>query len=313
MKKYLIVIVTMLLLFPGCKKDSVPKEAPSIIKVEKCPYRKVDLGLSVMWANCNVGADSPYDFGDTYSWGETTAPIGYDSKAHKWNKYFKDMVFHTADYKTALEECDDVAFIKGGDKWRMPSRSEMEELMATRNNPDYKWLQVNGEHTPYSGWSVTYLVNKKSIFLPTGWIGDDPFLYLMGYYWTATGNATEMDYAWNFDFDNIFASMHINHRSMKMAIRPVYGDRVKVNGISLDKTDVTLAENSTLERPSDVLLSATIVPRNAFEAGVAWSSSNPDVAWVFDGHVVAASKGTTKITATSIDGGFSATCEVRVQ
>ena len=312
MKKYLTIIATVLFLFPGCNTDPLPEDDTVIDPDDAGLYDKVDLGLSVMWANLNVGASAFSDLGDTYSWGETNEPIGYDSNGWKWKKYYLDEVFHTADYKTALEESDDVAHISGGGKWRMPSKSEMEELIATRTNPDYKWWYANGENAPYCGWSITYLVNGNSIFLPTGGKEDDPFLYLMGYYWTATRYAEDMDYAWYFDFDNHFASIHTNHRSMKMAVRPVYGDRVKVTGITLDKAAVVLAENSTLEMPSDVLLSAEVFPQDAFEPGVAWSSSNPGVAWVFDGHVVAVSKGTTTITATSTDGGFTATCEVLV-
>ncbi|MBQ1169107.1 MAG: Ig domain-containing protein [Bacteroidales bacterium] len=122
-----------------------------------------------------------------------------------------------------------------------------------------------------------------------------------------------MNYAWYFDFDKNFMSVPRGHRSIKMAVRPVWGDRVAVTGISLDRSSSTLALTSTPDMFSDVLLSATVYPQDAFEKGVAWSSSNPGVAWVFDGHVVAVSKGTTTITATSTDGGFTATCEVLVK
>ena len=309
MIKRVLVIISVLLLSSGCGKEPVQPGREEDTEI----YSKVDLGLSVMWANRNVGAAVFSDLGDTYSWGETTAPIGYDVEGGKWDKYFLDLLYHTADYKTALEECDDVAYTIAGEKWRIPSKYEMEELLATRNNPDYQWWYVNGENTPYCGWSIKYLVNGNSIFLPTGWKGDDPFLYMRGYYWTSTGYKEDMDYAWHLEFDNHFTSMYRDHRSIKMAVRPVWGDRVTVTGISLDRTSITLALNSTSYMSSDALLSATVYPQDAFEGGVVWSSSSPDVAWVFDGHVVAVSKGTTTISATSTDGGFSATCEVLVK
>lgn len=307
--KRVLVIISVLLLFPGCGKELVQPGREE----EREVYKKVDLGLSVLWADCNVGAAVFSDLGDTYSWGETTAPIGYDAEGVKWDKYYLDEVYHTTDHKTALEECDDVAHLTAGGKWRIPSKNEMEELVATRNNPDYQWWYANGENAPYCGWSITYLVNGNSIFLPTGWHGDDPFLYLRGYYWSSTGYKEDMNYAWYFDFDKNFMSVPRGHRSIKMAVRPVWGDRVAVTGIALDRSSSTLALTSTPDMFSDVLLSATVYPQDAFEKGVAWSSSNPGVAWVFDGHVVAVSKGTTTITATSTDGGFTATCEVLVK
>ncbi len=82
--------------------------------------------------------------------------------------------------------------------------------------------------------------------------------------------------------------------------------QVPVTGISLNKSSGSIAVGS-----SDVL-TATIVPTNASNKGVAWTTSNSAVATVSNGEVTGVSAGTATITATSADGGFTATCEYTV-
>ncbi len=78
-----------------------------------------------------------------------------------------------------------------------------------------------------------------------------------------------------------------------------------VTGVSIDKTTDTISVGSTSQ------LTATVTPSSATEKGVTWSSSNTAVATVSDkGLVKAVSSGTATITATTVDGGYTATCEV---
>ena len=44
----------------------------------------VDLGLSVLWASCNVGAESPEEYGGYYAWGEIEEKAEYDWSTYKW-------------------------------------------------------------------------------------------------------------------------------------------------------------------------------------------------------------------------------------
>ena len=44
----------------------------------------VDLGLSVKWATCNVGASSPSDWGCRFAWGETEPKSEYSWKNYKF-------------------------------------------------------------------------------------------------------------------------------------------------------------------------------------------------------------------------------------
>ena len=82
----------------------------------------VDLGLSVNWRSCNIGADSPTDPGETYSWGETSEPLSGDNCKKKYN--------NEEGGKRVLDLEDDTAHYRLGGKWRMPTYEEFEELKA---------------------------------------------------------------------------------------------------------------------------------------------------------------------------------------
>ena len=79
-----------------------------------------------------------------------------------------------------------------------------------------------------------------------------------------------------------------------------------VKSISLDKSSVELKEGE------EVTLKATILPNNATNKSISWSSSDNSVATVKDGRVYAITAGSAIITATTADGGKTATCSVTV-
>ena len=79
-----------------------------------------------------------------------------------------------------------------------------------------------------------------------------------------------------------------------------------VTGVKLDKTTLSLVEGATAQ------LNATVLPENASEKGVTWSSDKPEIATVQDGVVTAVAPGTATITVTTDDGGKTAKCEVTV-
>ena len=81
----------------------------------------------------------------------------------------------------------------------------------------------------------------------------------------------------------------------------------RVASVSLDKATLTMKDGE------EQTLTATILPENADDKSVSWSSSAPDVASVDqNGKVTAIKKGTATITVTTVDGGKTATCEVTV-
>lgn len=132
-------------------------------------HKYVDLGLSVKWADRNIGARSPEHFGDYFAWGETEPKSNYSISNYKWNngdetdftKYCINSIYGYngfTDDKTILDKEDDAAYINWGDKWRMPTQIELVELIY---NCKWEWTTSNN----VNGYLVTGL-NGNSIFLP---------------------------------------------------------------------------------------------------------------------------------------------------
>lgn len=130
----------------------------------------VDLGLSVKWACCNIGATKPEEYGGYYAWGETEEKSNYTGDTYKWGytdgtitgwnvtKYCVHESCGNVDNKTVLEPADDVAHVKWGGSWRMPTLDEIRELV---NRCSWEWTSLNG----VDGYRVTG-PNGNSIFLP---------------------------------------------------------------------------------------------------------------------------------------------------
>ena len=115
--------------------------------VEDVDERAIDLGLSVRWASCNVGATAPEEFGTYFSWGDTTG--GYTN--YNWAEYpysignTNTVTKYTPsgtyrDDRTTLIAFDDAAYINWGETWRMPTKEEWQELI---DNCTFKYETVN--------------------------------------------------------------------------------------------------------------------------------------------------------------------------
>ena len=183
MKRIIISLFALMAImaFSSCEKE----------KEDKHDY--VDLGLSVKWATCNVGANKPEEYGDYYAWGETSTKESY----YQFGIFFKNggfMKYSTnelfafngiTDNKTTLDLEDDVANAKWGGSWRMPTQAEFNELI---NNCTWNFTTQNGVY----GYKVTS--NKtgytdKSIFLPVGGVHYDNKFEMegsYGYYWSSS-------------------------------------------------------------------------------------------------------------------------------
>lgn len=132
----------------------------------------VDLGLSVLWAECNLGASTPSEEGNIYAWGEIDPRdnFGGSWSSYKWSLGTEESIFKyclpsystQADNKTVLDPEDDAVTTALGNKWRTPTASECIELL---NNANVVRMQVEGK----DGFLITSKVpgfNDKSIFLP---------------------------------------------------------------------------------------------------------------------------------------------------
>ena len=99
-------------------------------------HEYVDLGLSVKWATCNVGANNPWEAGDYFAWGETEPKTEYSWATYKWSygttrtltKYCFNSERGIVDNKETLELDDDAAYVNWGVKWRITTVEEWEEL-----------------------------------------------------------------------------------------------------------------------------------------------------------------------------------------
>jgi hypothetical protein len=183
----------------------------------------VDLGLSVKWANVNVGAKKPSDFGTYFAWGETKPKNFYSWDSYQWSRGKTQFLtkYSTADRKTQLDPSDDAARANWGDEWRTPTEAEYEELV----NPDnckWEWTTKDG----VNGYKVTGKKTGQSIFLPiTGfrYYGGIQFRAIYGIYWTSSLYTNNPNKVWclEFRFDDIavhygnFASNRFSGRCIR--------------------------------------------------------------------------------------------------
>lgn len=201
--------------------DSITFEAP-VVPTDTHEY--VDLGLSVKWATCNVGATSPEDYGDYFAWGETTAKENYSwdtytMTADGGNTFTK---YNDSDGKTVLDAEDDAAAVNWGGAWRMPTLDEMKELL----NPDncsWKWTTVN-EVNGYKVTSKKEGYTDKSLFLPAaGCRYGSSLRYAgsLGLYWSATRYEDYPGGAYYLYFDSGRRDWDYNDRYYGFSVRPV--------------------------------------------------------------------------------------------
>jgi hypothetical protein len=145
------------------------------------PLGAVDLGLSVKWASCNVGATTPEGYGKYYGWGDPTG--------EKTSKSLSDYPSSTPPSTIVGTEYD-MAKAQMGGNWQMPTTSQMDELM---NNCVWTETTIKG----VLGYSIKG-PSGKSIFLPmTGWYMGTEFSgdYTLGEYWTGDINSNNSDAA----------------------------------------------------------------------------------------------------------------------
>lgn len=184
--------------------DSITFSLPE--SAEKA-YKYVDLGLpgGTLWADRNVGADSPEGYGDYFAWGETAPKNTYHWSTYKWcqgspttmTKYNTDISFGTVDNKTVLDLEDDAAYVNMGPEWRMPTRTELDEL---NNNCTWTWTTQNGTY----GYKVTG-PNGNSIFLPAAGSRSDSNLQGVGSYgcyWSSSLGGGDPWNAWDLYFNS---------------------------------------------------------------------------------------------------------------
>lgn len=120
------------------------------------PENAVDLGLSVLWATCNVGATTPEENGNYYAWGETETKSAYSQ--YNYSRYVSGTTFNSIGSNISGSMYFDAATKNLGETWRMPTTSEMRELVEKCS-----WSRTTSNGV--AGFTVTGS-NGNHIFIP---------------------------------------------------------------------------------------------------------------------------------------------------
>lgn len=183
------------------------------IRIEDARHEAVDLGLSVLWAECNIGADSPEDSGQYFAWGEVKSKQTYTEDNYLYYQY--------ASYQSIGTDIAgsqyDVAYQLWGGNWRLPTISEIEELTKKCS---WTWTKQGGTN----GYRVTGL-SGQSIFLPAAgqWREEPMGVGKDGYYWSSTPSPDYPSAAYNLNFSGYTGRWSAN-RSYGFPVRAVKKD-----------------------------------------------------------------------------------------
>ena len=181
----------------------------------------VDLGLpsGLKWATCNVGANSPEDYGDYFAWGETNTKAEYTEE----NSLTYGLTMSQLQSQGYIDESGnltpshDAATANWGGSWRMPTETELEEL---DNRCTSTWTTQNG----VKGYKVTG-PNGNSIFLPAAGCRYGSSLDYAGkggFYWSSTPNESFFsDCALDLYFDSSLQGVYWGNRDGGRSVRPV--------------------------------------------------------------------------------------------
>ena len=192
----------------------------------------VDLGLSIKWATCNIGASTPVEYGDYFAWGTTTgynegatlfnwANYGYcNGSYNKLTKYCTDEEYGVKDDMIRIEPDDDAAIINWGAKWRIPT---CEEIIELREKCTWR-IQAKG-NAKYDGVAGYEVIgpNGNTIFLPAAGYRYNGLLRsagTVGRYWGHCISETNPSNGKCLDFSS--GSIAEKSRYYGFTIRPVY-------------------------------------------------------------------------------------------
>ena len=234
-------------------------------------HEYVDLGLpsGLLWATCNVGATSPEAYGDYFAWGETEpAPNNNYSSSNCSTYGLSNSELQSQGYidgEGNLTAQYDAATANWGGDWRMPTKTEMQELI---NNCTWTWTTQNG----VNGYKVTSKVNSNYIFLPAAGYRYGSLLCNAGYggdYWSSSPNESNSYFAYSLNLLSDDHSIYnLDYRTDGQGVRPVCGGNnaepeepetpsnptFTVNGVSFTMIAVeggTFSMGATSEQGSD--------------------------------------------------------------
>ena len=196
-------------------------------------YEYVDLGLpsGLKWAKCNVGAETETDYGDYFMWGSTTPNTDEECswESYKYCNWSYDTLtkYNTfplfgekPDDKTKLDSEDDAARVHMGGDWRMPTQTEIQELLENTEN---EWVEdYNG--TEINGMKFTSKINGNSIFIPAAGIcrdGSVDYVGSSGGIWSSSLKDDYPNLAWYLYFNSGDCYIYGSRRCIGRSVRGV--------------------------------------------------------------------------------------------
>lgn len=171
----------------------------------------VDLGMGMMWAYCNIGADSPEQYGDYFSWGATSPVKYYDLETCPTSEKVMVDISGNPEY--------DAARANWGGQWRMPTQQEMDLMQY---GCDQKWTCIKGVW----GLLFTSRLNGNSIFMPASGCRMKEELFgtgTYGQYWSSTPVENNKDFSYQFYVYKSGCYGKLTWRSHGQAVRPIMG------------------------------------------------------------------------------------------
>ena len=190
----------------------------------------VDLGLpsGLMWRKYNVGANSEYEKGNYYAWGETVTKQNYFSTTYKWceldgaiKRYTK---YNKTDKLTLLQPEDDAATANLGENYRTPTPKEWEELLAECTWEVATKTNKNNE-TVIDYWKVVG-PNGNFIILPsTGYYNGSGKYDIYTYYLSATSAEQTTANTLSWYLTDKKPSIYGKYRNYGYPVRPVYTNK----------------------------------------------------------------------------------------
>ena len=228
--------------------------------------------------------------------------------------------YNGGDGKTSLDASDDAASIILGNTWRIPTSTEFQ---AMKEATYWAWDATDNGYYVYTPNPASdagkvndgagkYNKSRALLFYPAAGYGNTTVLTsAYGYYQSSTLGSISPDYADYMNFsDNSVNPENSNYRFIGMSIRPVQDPAAEYVAVTEVKFDVTAKE---VEAGGNAQLNVVVTPSTATQPGVYWKSSDETVATVdATGKVKGVGEGTATITATTVDGGKTATCTVTV-
>ena len=176
-------------------------------------HEYVDMGAAGKWATMNIGAETETDYGDYYAWGET-----------KTRNYYSDENYTYEMNPSILPLSDDVANLKWGGSWRMPTKAEWDELLS---NCTYVWKE-NYNESGKNGYLFTCESNSNKLFLPAAGYkypgGGPASAGTYGTYWSSSIDGSNMSNAWSMDFRSVSAYTTSGERWYGLPVRPIVGE-----------------------------------------------------------------------------------------